>query len=172
MTVRSADNQLLDDIAVVYRDRFQSFLFTATAYLGDADAAWDAVQDGFATAVRRRSTFRRQGTLEAWLWAVVVSAIRDHGRRMSRLPAAAGDTSTVERGGGAATDMHLHDVDDLRVALTRLPERQRLTVFLHYYADLDYPTIARVLGISKGTVAASLNAGRAALRTHLTEVAG
>jgi RNA polymerase sigma-70 factor (ECF subfamily) len=164
-----ADRRLLDEIAAVYRNKFEAFLFTATAYLGDADAGWDAVQDGFATAVRRRWTYRREGTLEAWLWAVVVSAVRDHSRRAQRLPEPVGDMRLD--GGFADVLVEPPKVAALRAALARLPERQRLAVFLHYYADLDYPTVARVLGISTGTVAASLNAARAALRTRLTEVA-
>jgi RNA polymerase sigma factor (sigma-70 family) len=51
-----------------------------------------------------------------------------------------------------------------------LPERQRLAVFLRYYADLDYTAIGEALGISAGTVAATLNAAHAALRGRLEEV--
>ena len=42
--------------------------------------------------------------------------------------------------------------------LARLPERQRTAVFLRYYADLDYAAIGEALGITTGTVAATLNA--------------
>jgi len=51
-----------------------------------------------------------------------------------------------------------------------LPERQRLVVFLRYYADLDYSAIAEALEISPGTVAATLNSARASLRSVLEEV--
>jgi RNA polymerase sigma-70 factor (ECF subfamily) len=55
-------------------------------------------------------------------------------------------------------------------ALVRaLPERQRLAVFLRYYADLSYPQIADVLGVRPGTVAASLNAAHASLRVGVEE---
>jgi len=56
---------------------------------------------------------------------------------------------------------------ELRVALARLPERQRTAVFLRYYADLDYASIGQALGIRTGTVAATLNSAHAALHTHL-----
>ena len=62
-----------------------------------------------------------------------------------------------------------HDVE-LRVALARLPERQRTAVFLRYYADLEYAAIGEVLGIQTGTVSATLNAAHAALRSQLEEV--
>jgi RNA polymerase sigma factor (sigma-70 family) len=50
-----------------------------------------------------------------------------------------------------------------------LTDRQRLIVFLHYYADLDYRRIAQILGISEGTVGATLSAARSALRDQLKE---
>jgi RNA polymerase sigma factor (sigma-70 family) len=67
----------------------------------------------------------------------------------------------------------LHDaaLDDdaarLRERIARLPERQRLVLFLRYYADLDYAAIARVLGVRRGTVAATLNHAHAAVRSSL-----
>ena len=59
---------------------------------------------------------------------------------------------------------------ELRVALARLPERQRTVVFLRYYADLDYAAIGQALGIRTGTVSATLNAAHAALQIQLEEV--
>ena len=50
-----------------------------------------------------------------------------------------------------------------------LPERQRLTLFLRYYADLDYEAIAATLGVTTGTVGATLNAAHGALRCSLKE---
>ena len=40
--------------------------------------------------------------------------------------------------------------------IATLPERQRLVVFLRYYADLDYRTIADALEIEVGSVSATL----------------
>ena len=51
-----------------------------------------------------------------------------------------------------------------------LPERQRLVLFLRYYADLDYVRIAQILGVRTGTVSASLHAAHKTLRKALNEV--
>jgi RNA polymerase sigma factor (sigma-70 family) len=51
--------------------------------------------------------------------------------------------------------------------IAQLPERQRLVVFLRYYADLDYRGIAGVLEVTVGTVSASLAAAHATLRNAL-----
>ena len=42
-----------------------------------------------------------------------------------------------------------------------------VALFLRYYADLDYASIAAALGIKPGTVAATLSAAHAALRKEL-----
>jgi RNA polymerase sigma-70 factor (ECF subfamily) len=52
-----------------------------------------------------------------------------------------------------------------------LPERQRLVLFLRYYADLPYERIGEVLGIERGTVAATLHAAHASVRQTMREVA-
>jgi RNA polymerase sigma-70 factor (ECF subfamily) len=119
------------------------------------------VQDAFATAVRKRGSFRGAGPLEAWVWRIVLNAARTEVRRTR--PA-------VDLDEPAAGNGHPERDVELRVALARLPERQRTAVFLRYYADLDYAAIGEALGISAGTVAATLNAAHTALRTRLEEV--
>jgi len=66
-----------------------------------------------------------------------------------------------------STNGHAEEDAELRVALSRLPERQRTAVFLRYYADLDYAAIAEALGISAGTVAATRNQAHTTLRARL-----
>ena len=61
-------------------------------------------------------------------------------------------------------------VDELAALIVVLPERQRLAIFLRYYADLDYRAIADALGIEVGTVSATLATAHASLRNALMEV--
>ena len=52
------------------------FFRVARGITGDANDAAEAVQDGFANAIRSRWTFRGDGPLEAWAWRAVVNAAR------------------------------------------------------------------------------------------------
>lgn len=150
-------------IEALYRARSQAYLNSATAYLGDGDAALEVVQETFALALRRRDSFRGKSSLETWVWRIMLNATRDWQRR-SRNHEVANPTDQAEK--------HMPQfTDDLRSALLSLPERQRLAVFLRYYADLSYRQIAEVLEITPGTVAASLHAAHATLRQEM-EVAG
>ena len=154
----------IGEIEAVYRARLPELRRVAAAIVGDRDLARDAVQDAFATAVRRRGDFRRTGPLEAWLWRIVVNAAR------SKQRSAPGDEPL---GADAAVRTNGHRdafVDSVRVAVSLLPERQRLVLFLRYYADLDYATIADALDIAPGTVGATLNAAHAGMRRLLEEV--
>jgi RNA polymerase sigma-70 factor, ECF subfamily len=153
----------LEEIERVYRDRLPEFRRVATAITGDRELARDAVQDAFALAVRKRARFRSQGPLEAWLWRIVINATRSQARRRERAALA---TAPAQRANGQADEA----TDRVRAAVSLLSDRQRLVLFLHYYADLDYATIAEALGISTGTVGATLHSARAAVRRSLEEV--
>lgn len=143
----------------LYRERFRAFLLSVTALLRDGEAALDVVQHGFALALARRQTFRNEGSLEAWVWRIVLNVARDEQRSQKRQR-----SRPMEQ--LYARDEH---DDRLRAELRALPERQRLAIFLRYYADMSYAQIAEVLGITAGTVAASLNAAHRALRRDLEE---
>jgi RNA polymerase sigma-70 factor (ECF subfamily) len=154
----------LDEIEAVYRARLPEFRRVAAAISGDRELARDAVQEAFALAVHRRRGFRGEGPLEAWLWRIVINATRSQVRRAERT------VSLPDEGSDRANGHAGTDADRVRAALALVPERQRLVLFLHYYADLDYATIAEALEISLGTVGATLHAARATVRDLLEEM--
>jgi RNA polymerase sigma factor (sigma-70 family) len=69
----------------------------------------------------------------------------------------------------ASRNGHVDEVG-VRTWVAALPERQRLAVYLRYYADLDYRAIASALDVEVGTVSATLSAAHQALRRSLEEV--
>jgi RNA polymerase sigma-70 factor (ECF subfamily) len=152
------------DIEAIYRDRFGPFVSSTTALLRDGEAALDVVQEGFARALRKRRSFRADGSLEAWIWRIVLNLARD---RQRTLLADRGAPLTGEPRAGASTQPD----DSVRARLRTLPARQRMAVFLRYYAGMSYEEIAEVLQVRPGTVAASLNAAHKTLRRQLEEVA-
>jgi RNA polymerase sigma factor (sigma-70 family) len=146
-------------IETVYRDRFAGLVRFAQAITGDEQAALDAVHDGFVRAVRYRRGLRDHESAAGWICRIVANEARRH-RRQPLVPPEPAVESTNGHAEAAA----------VRAALAALPERQRLALFLRYYADLDYAGIAEALGISRGTVSATLHAAHSKLQTQLTEV--
>jgi RNA polymerase sigma-70 factor (ECF subfamily) len=146
---------MTEQLEALYRERLPEFTRVAAAVAGDEESGRDAVQEAFAKALRKRRRFRGDGSLEAWVWRIVVNTARDAGRRSRRKLAAALPVETR--------------ADELGLPLQLLTERQREVLFLHCYADLDYGTIADALEISPGTVGATLSAARQTLRGALTK---
>jgi RNA polymerase sigma factor (sigma-70 family) len=154
---------LIAELEALYRARYRQFVRVATAIAGE-ERAHDVVQEAFARAIRSSSSFRGEGTVEAWLWRVLINAAR--AERSSRA-----DTSSLDDDEFlVVANGYPTDEMDIRAWVVSLPERQRLAVFLRYYADLDYRTLASVLGVEVGTVSATLSAAHTSLRRSLKEV--
>ena len=157
-----ADLQALESL---YRNHYGDFVRTASAITNSRETGKDAVHDAFVAAVRKRRSYRADGTLEAWVWAIVVRAAMRRRRRAEEIQFATPVDDAVWN------DSQGEDAyAGVRGAIAALPKRQRLVLFLRYYADLDYRTIANLAGIRIGTVGAELHAARAALRSYVEEV--
>jgi DNA-directed RNA polymerase specialized sigma24 family protein len=150
------------ELESLYRSRFEHFVRLAAAVCGDAEAGRDAVQNAFATAVRETRSFRGEGPLEAWVWRIVVN----EARRLARQRRPMVGVAAAEPAANGEGD----DPLGVRAFVATLPERQREVLFLRYYADLDYRTIAAVLGIEPGTVAATLSTAHGTLRARLEAI--
>jgi len=160
----SGDSALLAEIESLYRERFADFVAVAASIVGERESAREAVQDAFASIVRTRRDFRREAPLDAWVWRAVVNAARKKRGRYAR-EVQLRQTPTAANGSAP------HDEGmELATLVAALPERQRLVLFLRYYADLDYRRIAQILRIEVGTVSATLHAAHASLRRALNEV--
>lgn len=151
----------LRELEVLYTRDFQSYVRVARAITGDRERAVEAVQDGFARAIDARGSFRGEGPLGAWVWRIVVNAARTAAR-----------APLVEEAFPWTREPEAAGIAELAPLIAALPERQRHAVFLRYYADLDYRSIAAVLGIEVGTVGATLAAAHRAVRRALEEVVG
>ena len=114
---------------------------TALAMLHDRDEAEDALQEAAVKAWRRIGQLRRAASGRAWFLAIVANQCRSvrRGRWWSviRLP----DVRTQL----AEAD---HQAVDLERALRRLPEGDRLALFLHFYLDMPLEEVGAVLGLS------------------------
>ncbi len=152
-----ANDEVWNAIEELYRGQFGRFVRVARAITGDRESAVDAVQEGFADALRRSAQWERRGPLDGWVWRCVLNRAKKGVRRREPVLLA-------ERAAPDAADA------DLRARLAALPERQRLVVFLRYFADLTYLEIASAVGIEVGTVSATLHKAHRALRRELEEV--
>jgi RNA polymerase sigma factor (sigma-70 family) len=156
---------------------YQDYLVALASRLtGDHEAAQDAVQEAFFSAFRNLTAFRG-GSFRAWVTRIAVNAATDVLRVRKRRPADPYpelDDATWEPPAG--------DVDDpqreterraqgrvLMAALSQLTDGQRAAIILFDVEGFDYPEIARITGVSLGTVKSRIHRGRMALRDLLEE---
>jgi RNA polymerase sigma-70 factor, ECF subfamily len=144
----------------LYRERYGRFRDGVATITGDHESARDVVQEAFAGALRKRRSFRGEGSLEAWVWRIV---LRTASEQVHKRPGAS-------LNGSLEAALAEPDRDPaLAAAVRSLPPKRRLIVFLRYFADLSYSQIAELCGMSEGTVGATLARARAALEEQLQE---
>jgi len=118
----------------------------AAGRTGDWTIAEDVAQDAFVAAYLHLGELRDPQAFPAWFKQLVRSAATRHLRRNARGGASelpdAGDADPIEAIASADDAHRLHR------AIESLPEHERAVVALHYLADLPYPKVAELLGIS------------------------
>ncbi len=144
-------------------DRHQGDLLRlAHAITNDANAAEDAVQEGFLRLCREgRALCAKAGdrsNLGGWLCAVVRNQALDHlrRRRPEPLPAQIAQPAPVEASPATC----------LWAAVEALPPLERAAVVLRYREHLDYRTVAERLGKSVSHVGVILHQAMGRLRSH------
>ena len=161
---RALDDAALSAIEAVYRERLAAFVRMAWAITRDEQVARDAVHDSFVRAVRHRKQLRSAGSASGWIARIVVREAVKRRATEARYVELSSEPAAAEAGTNGRAE---HGA--LVAAIAALPERQRLALFLRYYADLDQASIAEALGVAPGTVAAALHAARANLQAKLEE---
>jgi RNA polymerase sigma-70 factor, ECF subfamily len=153
----------VEGLEALYRGELPRFVRAASAIVGSEIGGRDVVQEGFARAVRSIASFRGEVALEAWVWRIVINTALEQ-RRKAGDEVALDEVFLTSENGSAEEDL------GVRRWVAALPERQRLMVFLRYFAGLDYRSIAEALDVEVGTVSATLAAAHAALRRSMEEV--
>jgi RNA polymerase sigma-70 factor (ECF subfamily) len=148
-----------------HRDRMWAVALRTT---GNRELASDCVQDAFISAFRRASSYRGDAAVTTWLHRIVVNACLDRLRRdkpTSILP----EYELADRHDAhASVDVRL----DVRQALDRLPEGQRLALILVDMHGLSVVEAAQVLEVAEGTVKSRCSRGREAMAQMLREPSG
>lgn len=142
----------------------------------DPDQASDAVQEAFFSAYRNLASFRG-GSVRSWLSRIAINAAMDAQRARKRRPVQpypeledeawqppAGEESDPEQVAVAVERSRV-----LARALARIGDDQRTAIVLFDVEGYDYAEIARLTGVSLGTVKSRIHRGRLALRALLRD---
>jgi RNA polymerase sigma-70 factor, ECF subfamily len=163
-------------------EHFDALYNTAVRLTRNPSEAQDLVQETFLKAFRFYHRFEPGTNIKAWLFTILRNTYINVYRKAARQqqvdfdqvapfyadtadPLVWEDRSTVE-------DMLRHLVqDDVKRALTALPDDYRMVVLLADLEDFAYKEIAEIVGCPVGTVMSRLFRGRRLLRKSLAEFA-
>jgi RNA polymerase sigma-70 factor (ECF subfamily) len=156
----AGDQAAFGEIFRRHKDRMWA---VAIRTCGDREMASDCLQDAFLAAYRRASSFRGEAAVTTWLHRIVVNACLDRLRRTRPTSVLPEYDLTDGRDEHASTVVRL----DIREALQRLPEGQRLALVLVDMHAVPVAEAAEILGVAEGTIKSRCARGRAAMAVLL-----
>ncbi|WP_329221495.1 RNA polymerase sigma factor [Streptomyces sp. NBC_01485] len=151
------------------RERAASELFAALyprlagwcrRLVDDDETAHEIASEAFTRLWARWTTVAEP---QGFLFVTAANLVRDHWRKLERERRAV-RRATVE----AAVAPHAETADpSVRMLVQSLPDRLRVPILLHYYADMPIREVSVLTGRKEGTVKADLHAAREMLRAQL-----
>lgn len=126
-------------------------LAIARRFARDEDDAEDLAQRAFINASERAGGWRG-GSFKSWLFRIVVNLAKNHLRDISRFDRSEEAQEHERDDGGPSAEERMVRAQQqaaVRVAVTRLPRRQREVLLLRIDGDLPFAEIAQTLGITE-----------------------
>ena len=136
----------------------------AGALTRDPDWADDLVQDCIERALSRWESWRGDGSLKAWLFAILHNLYANGARRRGRFRALFRSAEDAPEPATPARQADAVTLHDLERALGQLPEEQRRVVLLVGLEGFSYAEVASIVDVPVGTVMSWLSRGREKLR--------
>jgi RNA polymerase sigma-70 factor (ECF subfamily) len=166
-------------VAELYQDMSRGVLVFFTRRVCDGEIALDLTAETFARAVAGRRRFRgaSRGEAMAWIWGIarnVLGEFLDRGRVERRALKRLGLRPPL------ATDEEITRIEDLAGvahvraavadALGDLRNSHREALRLRVVEELDYPEVARRLGVTEPTARARVSRGLRLLASALEDL--
>jgi RNA polymerase sigma factor (sigma-70 family) len=130
----------------------------------------ELVQQTFLQLHRARNDFQQGRKLRPWLMTIAYNLKREYFRRRMRKP------ETPLEFEPADTREHRDPLERkaavlrLRAALAQLPEGQRDVIAMHWFEELSFPEVAKIIGLSVSAVKVRAHRGYKQLRKLLEDV--
>lgn len=133
--------------------------------------AEDAAQDAFVTAWMKLNTLQDAAKFGAWVCRIAKNCALNMARRFHNyMPLEAVENIDIhgDRNQNPAELYALsEEKEELHKTVSRLPEKVRKIIQLHYFEGLSVLEIAERMGITEGTVKSQLHDGRKRIRKEL-----
>ncbi len=178
LRVKEGDGAGFGTLLEKHRSSVVHFLFRMVQNHAVAE---ELAQEVFLRVYRSRGTYEPTAKFTTWLFRIAthlaLNALRDgkNERVQERL-----DDDTNELPVRQVSDrrpsveqsmVYQAKLDEIRRAITALPEKQRAAVLMHKYEEMEYSQIAKVLNCSESAVKSLLFRAYETLRARLAHMA-
>src|SRR5690242_10318605 len=143
------------------------------AFVHNAEQAEDLTQDAFCRAFQHVDGYDPQGHFTAWLKRIAINLAKDFLCRQKQATFVPlhewEEAPATDRRGDPLAELASGALrDDLRCAIERLPDEQRLALIMHYFGDMSLQDIGWALQCPVGTVKSRLFYALRRVRQTLT----
>jgi RNA polymerase sigma-70 factor, ECF subfamily len=158
----------------------QNVMNLAWRYFNDRQVAEDIAQEAFLRVYNARKSYRPEAKFKTWLLRIAtnlcISALRKKKLQVRRLTVGEdGKEREIadDKALNPANAPELHEIKrQVRLAVEKLPERQRMAIILSRFHGLTYPELEEALGISRMALKSLLHRARETLKQHLVDYMG
>ena len=177
LRVKDGDGASFGVLLDKHRSSVVHFLFRM---IQNHAVAEELAQEVFLRVYRSRATYQPTAKFSTWLFRIAthlaLNALRDgkHDRLQERLdedgeiPA----RQVSDKRPNVEQALVLQSrLNEIRLAIAQLPEKQRAAVLMHKYQEMEYSQIANVLNCSESAVKSLLFRAYEALRARLAHMA-
>lgn len=128
--------------------------------LSDKMEAEDAMQEAFFKAFDKISTFRNEVAFGAWLKRIVVNTCIDYLKKKKLQFTPIDEVRNIADTQNDSEDYIPESVEEVKYAMTLLPEGYRVVLSLHLIEGYEYEEIAEMLGIGQSSVRSQFTRAR------------
>jgi len=177
LRVKHGDTAAFEELVDKYKQPVMNLLYRT---LPDATEAEDLAQSVFLQVYKSAHRYRASAKFSTWLFTITRNLCLNEMRRRRRHPADSLDAPLVEHGEEAppqvrepatpAPDVALVQGElrqKVELAISELPENQRLAILLCREEDVSYESIADVLGCSLSATKSLIHRARETLKQKL-----
>lgn len=159
-----------ENFAKLVIDSTDSLYRVSRSILRNDSDCEDAVSEAITIAFQKLASLKKDEYAKTWLTRILIHECFHIRKQQSRITLISDDSESI-------LDMQKYsenrcDTDnyfDLYYAMLHLTEDQRLAVTLYYYEGYSVKEIAKITGVTQGTVKSRLGRARNQLKQHLKE---
>lgn len=157
----------MEDIIRQHEDDLYSLCRKLAGSKQDAD---DLYQQTWLKAILKAQSYKNK-SFRNWLYTICLNIYRDDFRKSKsrgKVTVDMKDAEAKEYAIASASDgvsaeniaIKNYTKSQLYLKVSRLPDKHRLPVILHYFEEMDYTECAKALNIPVGTIKSRLNSAR------------